>query len=106
MPLEFRFDTNPKDVSRSFSFSVGGRVGILMEAHTKIKYIDNGLNGTYKDKQLHGLNQFRYSAYTRIGLGNFNLFGFYNLSPLFSANKGPAATTMNTMTIGISLNGL
>jgi len=106
MPLEFRFDTNPKDVSRSFNVAIGGRVGVLMESHTKIKYSENGVNGVYKDKQLHGLNQFRYGAYTRIGIGNFNFFGFYNISPYFAPNKGPAATIMNTMTIGISLNGL
>ena len=106
MPIEFRFDTNPKDPSRSFNVSLGGRVGVLVESHTKIKYAANGVNGIYKDKQLHGINQIRYGVYTRIGIGNFNFFGFYNISPYFAPNKGPAATNMNTMTIGISLNGL
>ncbi len=108
MPIEFRFDTNPKDVSRSFSVAVGGRVGVLIESHTKIKYSEAGINGNaiYKDKQQHGLNPFRYSAYTRIGIGNFNFFWFYNFSPYFATGKGPDLTTMNTMTIGISLNGL
>jgi hypothetical protein len=106
MPLEFRFDANPKDRSRGFNVSIGGRVSVLMESHTKVKYTANGLNGIFKDKQLHGLNQFRYGIYTRVGIGNFNFFGFYNLSPYFAPNRGPAATNMNTMTIGISLNGL
>jgi hypothetical protein len=108
MPVEFRFDTNPKDMSRSFSVSLGGRVGVLFESHTKIKYSAPGVNGhaIYKDKQEHGLNQFRYSAYTRIGFGNFNLFGYYNFSPYFATGKGPDQTTMTTMTFGISINGL
>ncbi len=106
MPVEFRFDTNPKDASRSFNVSIGGRIGVLMQSHTKIKYSESGVNGIYKDQQLHGLNQLRYSAYTRIGIGNFNFFGFYNFSPYFASGKGPAGTTMNTMTVGISLNGL
>lgn len=113
MPVEFRFDTNPKDLSRSFNVSIGARVGFLIESHTKLKYTLNGVSETRKDKQNNGLNTFRYGVYGRIGIGNFNLFGFYNISPYFATNKGPYNntqtdlnhTTMNTMTIGISLNG-
>jgi hypothetical protein len=108
MPVEFRFDTNPKDISRSFSFAVGGRVGVLIESHTKIKYSASGVSGNpiYKDKQQHGINPFRYSAYARLGVGNFNLFGYYNFSPYFASGKGPDLTTMSTMTFGLSINGL
>ncbi len=113
MPVEFRFDSNPKDVTRGFNVTVGGRVGLLLDAHTKLKYTENGISGIYKDKQQHGLNQFRYGFYTRFGVGNFNLFWFYNFSPYFATGKGPqnsatdlSHTQMNTMTIGISLNGL
>ncbi|MBS1507487.1 MAG: hypothetical protein JSS79_12640 [Bacteroidetes bacterium] len=106
MPVEFRFDTNPRDVSRGFNFSIGARIGFLMETHTKVKYADNGVSGIYKDKQQHGLNPIRYGAYTRIGIGNFNWFWMYNFSPYFNTNKGPDNTSMNTMTIGISINGL
>ncbi len=112
MPIEFRFDTNPKDPARSFNVSVGGRIGFLIESHTKIKYSENGVNSTFKDKQQHGLNPLRYGFYTRVGIGNFNWFLQYNLSPYFATNKGPLNsstdsnhTIMNTMTIGISLNG-
>jgi hypothetical protein len=112
MPIEFRFDTNPKDHSRGFNISVGGRVGFLIESHTKIKYSANGVNAIYKDKQQHGLNPIRYGVYTRFGFGNFNWFFQYNLSPYFATNKGPinsssdaSHTTMNTMTFGISVNG-
>ncbi|MGC4022843.1 MAG: outer membrane beta-barrel protein [Cyclobacteriaceae bacterium] len=113
MPIEFRFDSNPKDLARSFNFSIGARVGALIESHTKIKYSNtNGVSGTFKDKQQHGLNPFRYGLYGRIGVGNFNWFCFYNLSPYFDTGKGPHNSTtdqrsssMNTMTIGISLNG-
>ena len=112
MPVEFRFDTNPKDRSRSFNISVGGRIGFLLESHTKIKYTSNGVSAIFKDKQLHGLNNIRYGFYTRVGIGNFNWFMQYNLSPYFNTDKGPVNnstdsnhSTMNTMTIGISVNG-
>ncbi|MBS1682863.1 MAG: outer membrane beta-barrel protein [Bacteroidetes bacterium] len=112
MPLEFRYDSRPKDLSRSFNVSIGARVGILIESHTKIKYSANGVSGTLKDKQPHGLNPFRYGLYGRVGIGNFNWFFFYNVSPYFATGKGPhntsvdlSTTNMNTMTMGISLNG-
>ena len=58
-----------------------------------------------KDKQNFGLNFLRYGVYTRIGIGAFNIFGFYNLSTLFDPDKGPENTKMNTFTVGISING-
>ncbi len=112
MPIEIRFDTNPKDPGRGLNAAVGARVGLLLESHTKINYSEGGNSVTYKDKQSHGLNSFRYGLYSRLGLGNFNFFWYYNFSPYFAANKGPhnsgtdqTTTTMNTMTIGISLTG-
>jgi hypothetical protein len=112
MPIEVRFDSNPKDPGRGLNASVGARVGLLLESHTKIEYTDGGNSVTYKDKQSHGLNSVRYGVYSRLGIGNFNLFMYYNLSPYFASGKGPhnsgtdqTSTTMNTMTMGISLTG-
>jgi hypothetical protein len=105
MPVAFRFDTRPEDMARSFSVTVGGRVGVLYDSYTKMKYSVNGDTKKVKDYQSHGLNSFRYSMYGRIGIGGFNFFGFYNFSPLFAANKGPDKTTMNTFTMGISIDG-
>lgn len=104
-PLGFRFDTHPEDISRSFNITVGGRVGVLYDAFTKITYHEDGENKVVKDKQWHGMNQFRYGLYTRFGGGAFNVFTYYNLSPLFAKGKGPASTNMTTWQIGISING-
>lgn len=105
IPLEFRFDTNPEDINRSFNIAIGARVGVLFDAFTKIKYNDLGEVVKIKNKLNHGVNPFRYGVYSRIGLGGFSLFGFYNLTEMFEENKGPLGTTMNTMTFGISING-
>jgi Outer membrane protein beta-barrel domain len=109
IPLDFRFDTKPEDLAHSFNLSFGGRVGYLIDAMTKIKYRQDGENRVMKNKQNHGMNPFRYGVYTRIGIGVFNVFGFYNLTPLFEADKGPVKgadrTTTNTYTVGISING-
>jgi Outer membrane protein beta-barrel domain len=105
MPIEFRFDTSPEDINRSFNVAIGGRVGYLFDAFTKVKYDDRGEVVKNKNKLNNGVNQFRYGIYTRIGLGGFSIFCFYNLNDMFEKGKGPLGTTMNTLTTGISING-
>jgi hypothetical protein len=105
MPLEIRFDTKPEDIARSFNFALGGRIGVLFDSDQKVKYREDDQWKKSKNKEDWGLNLLRYGVYTRIGIGGFNFFGFYNLSPLFQKNVGPDNTTMNTYTFGISVNG-
>jgi hypothetical protein len=105
LPLELRFDTNPDDIPRSFNIALGGRVGYLFESMTKIVYTASGQVMKLKDKQDWELTKFRYGVHARIGVGSINLFFMYNLSPTFEEGKGPLATTMNSFTTGISLNG-
>lgn len=105
IPIEFRFDSKPEDIATSFNFAIGARGGILFDAFTKIKYKEDGETKVLKNKQNHGLSPFRYGVYTRLGVGGFNLFFMYNLTPLFEKDKGPDKTTMNTFTTGISING-
>ena len=106
VPLEFKFSANPNDPNRTFWVSVGARVGYLYNPFTKIKHRADGETKVYKDKFFHGQDKFRYGPSMRIGFGNFNLFGFYNMSPLFAKDKGPDKTTMTTFSVGISIIGL
>ncbi len=106
LPLEFRFNSNPEDLARTFWVAAGFRAGILFNGHSKIKYKTEGETRMLKDRQRHGMNQFRYGPSLRIGIGNFNWFAFYNISPLFEKDKGPSKTQMNTFTFGISVIGL
>jgi hypothetical protein len=105
IPIDFRFDTKPEDIGRSLNIALGGRVGVLYDAFTKVKYNDLGEVVKVKNKLNHGLSTFRYGIYTRLGVGNFSIFGFYNLSDMFEKNKGPLGTTMKSFTVGISVNG-
>lgn len=105
IPIELRFDTNPEDIARSFNISFGGRVGVLFDSFTKIDYSFNGENRTLKDKQNHGMNPFRYGFYTRMGIGGFSWFGYFNASSMFEKGKGPEKTEMTSFTVGISING-
>lgn len=121
IPIEFRFDTKPEDISRSFNIAFGARGGWMFDSFMKVKYKQEGQTKRVKDKQDFGLTQLRYGVYTRIGIGGFNFFVFYNLTPLFQKDMGPyndnfnegtgqlqtgaTGTSMTTFTAGISLNG-
>lgn len=108
IPLELRFTSNPSDPGRSFKAAVGGRIGYLYDSFSKIKYKADGETKQLKDKQDWNLNRFRYGVYAKLGLGNFSLFGYYNLTPLFEEGKGPAengvVNDFQTVTVGISLS--
>jgi hypothetical protein len=103
IPVELRFSLRPDDPGRSFKIAIGGRVGYLLGSHTKIKYKEDGDMKKFKDKQNFNLSPFRYSAYMRIYFGNFNIFGYYNLNPVFQDGKGPMQTKAASYTIGVSL---
>ena len=109
VPVEFRFSTQPEDPSKGFKVSVGGRVGYLFDSFTKIKYSEDGETKKLKDYESFNLNKFRYSLSAKIGIGNFAIFGYYNLSTLFKDGQDPgsgnsATTHMKNFTIGISLS--
>jgi hypothetical protein len=103
IPVELRFSTKPDDPARSFKIAIGGRAGYLLNAHTKIKYREDGEVKKLKTYQAYNLSRFRYGVYMKVYLGNFALFGYYNLNTLFEDKKGPAQTQAQTYTIGISL---
>ncbi len=108
VPLEICFRTNPEDPARSFKASVGGRVGYMFDSFTKIKYKEDGEMKKLKDKQDFNLQKFRYGVSAKIGVGNFSLFGYYNLTDLFQKDKGilenSQVKNFNTVTVGISLS--
>jgi len=91
IPLEIRFHANKENHDRGFMVAVGGRVGILFDSKTKIKYVEDGNTKKSKDKEQFGLNRFRYGVHGRVGLGALSVFYYQNLSTLFNDN-GPAET--------------
>ena len=108
VPLELRFTSNPDDPNRAFKAAIGGRIGYMYDAFTKMKYKEDGETKQFKDKQNFNLNRFRYGVYGKLGIGNFSLFGYYNLTPLFQEGEGPyegnVVTDFQTVTVGISLS--
>lgn len=107
IPVELRFSTRPDDPARSFKASIGGRIGYLYDAFSKITYKEEGEKKIFKDKQNFNMSRFRYGVFAKIGAGNFSVFAYYNLVPVFEEGKGPqpAQKEMKNFTVGISLSG-
>lgn len=107
VPVDIVFRTNPEDPARSFKISVGGRVGYMIDSFTKLKYKQDGEVKQIKDKQGFDLSKFRYGLTAKVGAGNFAIFGYYNLNPLFESGKGliqkGQEKEFSTFTIGVSL---
>lgn len=95
IPLEFSFATNRTNPKAGLLLALGGKIGYLYSAHTKLKYEAFGESQIEKHKRSWDLNRFRYSAHARIGYGGFNLYFEYQLSDLFD-NKfgGPLHRTL------------
>jgi hypothetical protein len=104
VPLEFRYHFNKNNYAKSMRLAIGGKVGYLMQAQTKIAYTDsNGLDRQIKDRQSFGFNPLRYGVYGRFGFSGVNVWGYYGLNQVFQKNQGPFATQATQINFGISV---
>ena len=108
VPVELRYRSNPDNDNKSLKVALGIKCGLLLNAHTKGKTLQNKdgntLNGyTLKENSKRFFNTNRISAIARIGYGHFSLFGSYQLTPLF---KEGVAATIRPLTIGLTISGL
>ena len=96
VPVEFRyyFGSGTYDKGRFF-IGVGGEIGLLVSASTKVKSVINNTNIYEKVSKGFGLNQVRYGITLSIGIGNFNLFYKKYSSKLFNDNTLPKHITLN-----------
>jgi hypothetical protein len=99
IPLELRYKSKSE-----FRVAVGFKFGFLLQAHTKYKGNDY-LEGTsdrviYKKAKIQNLEKNRYGFTARIGYKWLNLWGYYQLSTLFTADKGP---DMYPISLGITI---
>jgi hypothetical protein len=105
VPIALRYSSNPENPNRSLRIEAGFRAGLLISSFTKLKYTDDGEIVKEKIRRNWNLNQYRYGFFGKIGTGNFNIFGYYNMSTLFQNGKGPDDYDNNTATFGISIGG-
>jgi hypothetical protein len=108
IPLEFRFVNAPEKNNKSLKAAIGVKVGTLLNVHTKGKTLQNKTGGTvnsYTEKESNKrfFNTTRIAATGRIGMGNYSLYGSYQLTALLKDGIGPI---IHPFEIGICLSGL
>jgi hypothetical protein len=101
VPLLLELNTGNRK-NKSFHISAGAIVGMSLQTKMKYKYNDNGDDKKVKDKDSFNTNPFRVSLTTRVGVGWFNVFATYSLTPLFESNRGPE---LYPFTVGVTLLG-
>lgn len=104
IPLEFRYHLNKADYEKGLRIAVGGKVGFLYNAHTKVEVTEpNGLTKKIKTRQDFGLSPIRYGVYARVGFSGFNLWSYYGLNKVFKEGQGPFGTEATQFNFGLSV---
>lgn len=90
IPLEFRFTTKNQK-GKKIKIALGVKGGFLINNHTKYKgkNLANGDDQKIKTYNIPNIETLRYGATFRIGYDKYHLFGYYSLSKIFKADKGP-----------------
>jgi len=108
VPLEFRYSTNPLNPNKSWKVAIGGKVGTIINAHTKGKELlskNNTKLNDYiqKENSKKFFNGTRFMGTARVGYGIISVFGAYQLNNVLKDAAGPA---MKLYQIGLTLSGL
>ena len=82
-----------------FKFGFGGFLGINTANMQKLKYEQNGNDFKLKEKGDFNVERFLFGLSTYVGFDDVQLFGQYNLNPVFSDNS----TNEHNFQIGIRL---
>ncbi len=107
-PVELRYSSHPEDDNKSFKAALGVKVGLLVNAHTKGKTLEDK-NGTTlnsyiaKESSKKFFNSTRLAATARIGYGIVSLYGAYQITALLKDGVGPV---IHPYSIGLCISGL
>lgn len=107
-PIEFRYTADPLNSDKSFKWAVGVKVGMMLDAHTRNKTLQDKNGNTVNDYKMKEaskryFNTTRLVGTARVGLGHFSLYGSYQITNLF---KEGVAANIKPFTIGLTLSGL
>jgi len=105
LPVELRWELSPGYTRTNLFVAAGGSIGYRLGAYSRVRYAE-GIGGELENKTLirreaFELNQLRYGAHLRVGINFFNIWGRYEVSPLWTVGDGPAG---GAWTVGVSLD--
>jgi hypothetical protein len=104
VPLELRFHFNKDNFKKSIKLSVGGKMGIRLSSHTKIKFEQLGQSQIIKHKDSYELNDFRYGLQGSLGYAGISVYYYYALNEMFKSGKGPEGTQTFQTQVGIAIS--
>jgi hypothetical protein len=102
-PVELRFAFNPLNYNKSIKIAIGGKVGQLVDVHSKQRTKTSGLP-ILKEKDRSLFNRTRLALTGRINYGFFGLFASYQFNNFIKDGQG--FNDIKPFSIGLSLNGL
>lgn len=105
IPLDLRYHFNKNNYSKSFRVSIGGKVGFLYSAHTKIQY-ESAAAGNLKIKNYenYGLEKIRYGVSIKAGSPGFYVWSTVYLNDMWQAGRGPFATEASQINFGLAVS--
>ena len=104
VPLELRWHLDKDNFKKSVKIAVGGRVGVRLTSHTKVKYEVDGNDNILKLKDSYELNRFRYGLQGSAGFGGVSFYFYWGLNDLFEKGRGPEDTAATQNQFGIAFN--
>jgi hypothetical protein len=111
IPVELRYVMHPLTPGKSFKFAIGGKVGTMVDAHTKGKHLLDASGNTVagQDKTIDKVsnkkffNSTRLAGTVRIGYGILSLYGAYQINSMVKDGLGPQ---LHPYSIGLTVSGL
>ena len=108
IPVELRYTFDPEHQKKSWKLALGAKIGTMLNAHTKGKNLQNSADaaiGNYTEKltDKNFFNTTRIMGTARIGIGNFSLYGAYQLTSLL---KDGAGASIKPFEFGLCISGL
>lgn len=97
IPLELRYRTDANDKGHSWKYTLGVRVGRLLDVYSKYK---DG-TGKYKDYIFPDVNNTRIGAYARVGYGKVSLSFYRSFAPYL---QNSLQGNMNNYSIGLQIS--
>lgn len=92
IPLELRYRSKIDDWGYRWKFSVGGKVGFLIDTHDKL--VDKN-NIKYKTYYFPDMNRVRAGLVARAGYGKINFTAFFSMTEFFVPGRGPEQKQMS-----------
>jgi hypothetical protein len=78
-----------------YAVAVGGYVGYRLDSYTRQVYNLNGQRFRPREHGGYGINQWRYGLRAEVEILGVRVFGNYDLSTLFTDNRGPELTPIS-----------